>query len=331
MPVRISVSNWDASVFNVWVATIILSEKLQVPTEIVSYVGDDVQFYDDTGGREFANRPPYNWPAVERGGADFTCAGFLGQANNSDDECTHAMLELWSGQDTSKLEYIQQNRTVEYGGFLSTIGRLGWYTNVALLEQAPELASFRGLRDSASTASRFPRPLRFSEACTHTPTPLCAAFEAEFLSSPGNETWAAAGLVGEELFGRFHVGALPAVRVGATSAAAALAARLGLTSAAALPSPLFAGDFAAEVDASGTPAGHLLSPPCTWSAADTQIVSALGLRLRVRRYDTLEYEQILEASAATNHSVLFWWWQVRSPAISNDLDRSRTIYSDLER
>ena len=41
-PLRLRPGNWAADVFNVWVATIILSEQLQVPVEIVQYADEDV-------------------------------------------------------------------------------------------------------------------------------------------------------------------------------------------------------------------------------------------------------------------------------------------------
>ena len=254
--------------FNVWVASILLHEQLQVPTSIVQYVGEDLDYYrHDTPVAPLTwTRPAYNYAAVERGSFNFSCAGQTARPTTADEECTHGMLEVWSGQQSQKQEYIVQRRTVEDGGILTAIGQVGWYTNTFILDRALEVASFRGLVDPNRTALLFKKPLTFGQACARsTPTreptaALCAAFAAEFLTAEGATapTWASNGIDAPALRSSYHIETLPA------DAASALAARLGV---ATLPAPFYAGAF--ETDAhptSGQPIGHMVSVPCDWTS-----------------------------------------------------------------
>ena len=91
---RLSPSNWGSSVFNVWVATILLNEQLQVPTEVVNYVGEDLGYYRYDSHTLSYTRPAYNFAGIERGSQSFSCAGYPKQPTTLDNECTHAQLEI---------------------------------------------------------------------------------------------------------------------------------------------------------------------------------------------------------------------------------------------
>ena len=306
---RLSPSDWAASVFNVWVATILLSEQLQLPTKIVQYPGDDLGYYHhDQPGITFGRPAGYNYAAIAAGSDDFSCASFPDVPTTKDEDCAHAMLEVWSGQDDNKAKYIQQEGTVENGGDLGATGRLGWYTHARCLDAHPELASYRGLTDAALTAAIFKRPLTFSEACalnhTNASAALCAAI--------ADETVAAEAALSTSLAPAYYLESLPSA-----SAVEALAAHLGVTR---LPSPLYGGAFVTHTDpATGLPIGHHTGVPCGWTEYDQQIIESLGLALQTVRYTYDELMQVHDAAAHTGEWLLFWWWRP-SALISTRVD-----------
>ncbi|MDC0526307.1 hypothetical protein OAO87_04815 [bacterium] len=131
VPVFLSPGNWESSVFNVWVATILLQEQLQVPAELVQYAGEDLDYYhyDQLGPLVFS-RPAFNWPAIERGSLNFSCAGYSSRPSTPAEECTHGMLEIWSSQEAAKQDHIHRRGIVEHGGILSGVARSGWFTSI---------------------------------------------------------------------------------------------------------------------------------------------------------------------------------------------------------
>ena len=114
-----------------WVAIILLQEQLQVPAELVQYAGEDLDYYhyDQLGPLVFS-RPAFNWPAIERGSLNFSCAGYPRRPRKPAEECTHGMLEIWSSQEAAKQDHIHRRGTVEHGGILSGVARSGWYTSI---------------------------------------------------------------------------------------------------------------------------------------------------------------------------------------------------------
>ena len=298
-----------STLFNVWIAHILLSEQLQIPVEVVQYVGDDHQYYDHaaSGAVKLPARA-YNWDALVRA-SNGSCASYPTHPSTPEEECSHAMLELWSGQDANRAKYIGEfggSGTVKHAGALGALGRIGWYANNEVLDSAPELASFRGLRNANVTAPQFRRPLRFSEACAQNVSvspSLCSAFAAAFVDGGT----ASVAVEWRDRIGNaresFYVEALE------TSAHAALEAQYDGT----LPSPLYGGAFIADVDAvSGAPVGTLLSVLCSWTEYDAQIVGANGLALRQRRYPWAEIMQIVTAAQHRSESILLYGWEPSS-------------------
>ena len=272
--------------FNVWVAQILISEQLQIPVEVVQYVGDDHQYYEHAAdGRIALPSRAYNWDALVRASVDTNCSSYPLNPTTPEEECSHAMLELWSGQDANKAKYTGGVNggfgAVKHAGALGALGRIGWYANDEILSTSPQVASFHGLRSANLTSTAFRRPLRFSEACALNASSLsglqpalCAAFASEFLDAATGAvlaTWQA------ELGGAY---ASFYVKTLTPSAESALADRLG----GSLPSPVFGGAFVPDVDEeSGAPIGTLLSVPCSWTEHDEQITGLNGLALRPRR------------------------------------------------
>ncbi|MCB8977749.1 MAG: ABC transporter substrate-binding protein [Ardenticatenaceae bacterium] len=101
-------NSWSASELNVAVAKNLLENELGYTVEVIS-LDENAQ-----------------WPALAAGDA-------------------HASLEVWpSGHAANVAEYIDGAGTVENGGLLGPVGRIGWYMPSYLLTDHPELATWEG-------------------------------------------------------------------------------------------------------------------------------------------------------------------------------------------
>ena len=174
--VRLSAGDWPSTLFNVWVAQILLMEQLQIPVEVIEYGPDASHAYYRPGPVRLSSRS-YNWDALERANGDPSCADFNSTSGlaSLDEECTHAFLEIWSGQSDQRVEYVFKRNAVVDGGSLGTVGQLGWYTHNDALRAAPQFASFRGMQDGGATSAYFRRAQRLGEYCSASPTSSPAA------------------------------------------------------------------------------------------------------------------------------------------------------------
>lgn len=117
MTIKLAENAWSASQLNVAVAKILLEEQLGYPVEVVS-IDENVQ-----------------WPALASGEL-------------------HASLEVWpSGHAANVTEYIDTQKTVENGGPLGVVGKIGWYTPSYMLERDPDLATWEGLAKPENAAA----------------------------------------------------------------------------------------------------------------------------------------------------------------------------------
>lgn len=107
---------WSASELNVTVAKILLENELGYPVEIIS-LDENAQ-----------------WAALASGDA-------------------HASLEVWpSGHAANVAEFIDEAGTVENGGLLGPVGRIGWYMPSYMLAQDPSLATWEGFTSPEAAA-----------------------------------------------------------------------------------------------------------------------------------------------------------------------------------
>lgn len=101
-------NSWSASELNVAVAKNLLENELGYTVEVIS-LDENAQ-----------------WPALAAGDA-------------------HASLEVWpSGHAANVAEFIDGAGTVENGGLLGPVGRIGWYMPSYMLEQDASLATWEG-------------------------------------------------------------------------------------------------------------------------------------------------------------------------------------------
>ena len=133
---------WWTSVFNMWIAQIILEEQLQVPVDIAPVHGGKTGFwYFDDRELDILDKRVYSWDAIHMAtNQSMDCArGWVENFAKVPEDlaasgctenckpCAHAMLEVWPrGSEDIFAEYAYE-KTVEYGGSLGLVGEHGWY------------------------------------------------------------------------------------------------------------------------------------------------------------------------------------------------------------
>ncbi|MBN1659547.1 MAG: glycine/betaine ABC transporter substrate-binding protein [Anaerolineae bacterium] len=114
--IKLGVNPWVASEANAVVAKIILEEEMGYGVEIVP-----IDEYDE-------------WDLLAKGDL-FAC------------------LEVWpSGHAENVQKYIQEEQSVEDGGFLGPVGKIAWYIPSYLLREHPELSTWQGFQDPNNAA-----------------------------------------------------------------------------------------------------------------------------------------------------------------------------------
>lgn len=104
-------NNWSASSLNVNVAKIILENELGYSVDIVA-LDENAQ-----------------WAAIASGEAD-------------------ASLEVWpSGHTEDVAQYIDKLGVIENAGPLGVVGKIGWFVPTYVVEEHPELATYKGFQD----------------------------------------------------------------------------------------------------------------------------------------------------------------------------------------
>ena len=114
--IKIAVNPWKASELNAEIAKILLEEKMGYKVTLVPV--DEYKM----------------WPQLASGSLD-------------------AALEVWpSGHKDDMQKYIKTDKTVEDGGLLGPVGKIGWYIPKYLAESNPDLTTWQGFKDPKNTA-----------------------------------------------------------------------------------------------------------------------------------------------------------------------------------
>lgn len=145
--IKLAVNSWDASKLDANIAKIILKEKMGID---VTLVGID----------EYAM-----WPELADGRVD-------------------ASLEVWPSGHTKDIQkYIKADKTVEDGGYLGPIGKIGWYIPAYLRNEHPELATWRGFKDPANVALF--APAHGSKGVFYTGDPTWTQYDNQIIKNLG--------------------------------------------------------------------------------------------------------------------------------------------------
>ncbi len=111
--IRLIANNWSASEINAEIAKQLLEEEMGYSVEIILLDENE------------------QWAALAQGDA-------------------HASLEVWpSGHAQNINEYVHDQESVEYGGALGPVGKIGWYIPSYMIEQNTVLATWEGFQDDS--------------------------------------------------------------------------------------------------------------------------------------------------------------------------------------
>ena len=114
--IRIAQNAWSASKVDAALAAILLAKQLGFPVEVTD-IDENAQ-----------------WPMIAKGEL-------------------HACLEVWpSGHRADIRQYVDDERSVEDGGPLGPVGKIGWYIPAYLLDTHPELATYAGFKNPDNVA-----------------------------------------------------------------------------------------------------------------------------------------------------------------------------------
>lgn len=117
-PIRLVANPWEASRLNAAVAKILIEEEINTPATIVEL--DEAE----------------TWVQIAAGSADAT-------------------LEVWpSGHTADHAKYIDTGKSIEDGGALGAVGKIGWYLPSYMLEGRQELRTWESFTD-INTAKLF--------------------------------------------------------------------------------------------------------------------------------------------------------------------------------
>jgi glycine betaine/proline transport system substrate-binding protein len=145
--IKLAVNPWKASELNANIAKVILEEKMGYKVQLVP-----VDEYKQ-------------WPLLAKGEL-------------------HASLEVWpSGHKDDITKYIKSDKTVENGGALGPIGKIGWYIPRYLMNEHPELATWKGFIDPKNAALFAVAPGGKGQFYTGDPT--WTQYDAEIIKNLG--------------------------------------------------------------------------------------------------------------------------------------------------
>jgi len=114
--IKLAKNPWLSAELNTVVAQLLLEEELGYPVELIA-IDDQAQYL-----------------ALENGDV-------------------HASLEVWPlGYVAEIQQYVRDRGTVENGGCLGPIGKIGWYVPTYMLDEHPELATWEGFKDPENVA-----------------------------------------------------------------------------------------------------------------------------------------------------------------------------------
>jgi len=112
--IKLIARNWLSTELNDAVAKIILTEKMGYPVEIIKIVDE----------------------------AEVTAFESLAKGE------THVELEIWTSVYPKEVQkYIETEKSIENGGPLGVVGKIGWFIPTYIAKKYPQLATWEGLKD----------------------------------------------------------------------------------------------------------------------------------------------------------------------------------------
>eukprot|EP00587_Corethron_hystrix_P001935 CAMPEP_0113307476 /NCGR_PEP_ID=MMETSP0010_2-20120614/6303_1 /TAXON_ID=216773 ORGANISM="Corethron hystrix, Strain 308" /NCGR_SAMPLE_ID=MMETSP0010_2 /ASSEMBLY_ACC=CAM_ASM_000155 /LENGTH=636 /DNA_ID=CAMNT_0000162333 /DNA_START=60 /DNA_END=1967 /DNA_ORIENTATION=- /assembly_acc=CAM_ASM_000155 len=191
--VRISIQYWDTPTYEAWVAQILLSELLGVPTTIEANKPDvNMNFYNSENnfaiGSIFGEgEGDYGqWQHLARGGEIGDCTKANRDYENYE-PCSNFVPEFWNYDDI--LKKMNAEELIEPYQFLGAEGLEGWFIPKFTALQDPALLSYLGLQNkNRKLAETFLQPVAWKEYCDIYSDSNCGSEDSTAIRQPKDDS-----------------------------------------------------------------------------------------------------------------------------------------------
>ena len=203
LEIRMGTGNWDSATALGWLAQIVLSEVLGVPTSIETNAWQSSRdFYDPQATLDYQTSMSAAPLVTANALADGDCLSIHNTNAEDYQACAHFMPEFWHYPATE----IQQQQ-VEPPQGTGYLGQEGWYLTKFTAQAHPELVSYHGYYNNREKlAHLFRQPTTWGDYCSFVSLDNCSVPDAVAQRAPHNDTEAQRMFAGRELYrGHFRV------------------------------------------------------------------------------------------------------------------------------
>lgn len=194
LEIRVASGNWASATALAWLAQIVLSELVGVPsTEESGGFGKTRNFYDFEGRMDYDTDVPGSAVAVPSNGTLFSRHG--GDCNaleNTEDDytpCAHFFPELWGGFRQTTQDFVQQ-KLIEPVQGLGVLAKESWFVTSFTAQKEATVVSYHGLvgeENRQKLAELFKRPTTWKDYCDLVSTSNCSIPDEIALRYPDEE------------------------------------------------------------------------------------------------------------------------------------------------
>lgn len=181
LEIRVASGNWASATALAWLAQIVLSELLGVPsTEEPGDFGAGRNFYDLNAALNNGPSVPGSAVSVPSNGTIFSehggdCAA-LKNTKADYTPCAHAHMELWGGFRQTTQDFVRQ-RLIEPPQSLGVLAQESWFVTAFTAKVEPSVVSWYGMsgdQHRQKLAELFRRPVTWKEYCEEVSKKNCS-------------------------------------------------------------------------------------------------------------------------------------------------------------
>jgi hypothetical protein len=185
LEIRVASGNWASATALAWLAQIVLSELLGVPSSVeAGGFGRTRNFYDFEGKMDDDTNVPGSAVAVPSNGTIFSeYGGDCGALENTEDDytpCAHFFPELWGGFRQTTQAFVQE-KLIEPVQGIGVLAKESWFVTAFTAKDDPTVVSYYGLmgeENRQKLAGMFKRPTTWREYCELVSTSNCSVPDA---------------------------------------------------------------------------------------------------------------------------------------------------------
>ena len=181
---RMHTQNWEASIFEVWILQIVLSEVLNVPTTLETGTPTvHLNFYDPLSRFDYGKSSDYK--SLVTSSQVIDCRDVLQPHSLTEENyvsCAHTVTEVWDADEDAILNLLKANSSrtpsvvLEKPQVLGVLGEEAIYMPKFTVERDPSLLNYiglQGLENRHKLAQMFLRPTTWGDYCAEVSTNNC--------------------------------------------------------------------------------------------------------------------------------------------------------------